>query len=76
MVLTLGRVPKLGCILKIFPRSARINLFPHYLLLDWWVSPFSTPESLPDVDPGSPMEPKLLDDEGLVLEEYLQDSAC
>ena len=31
----------------------------------------STPESLPDIAQVSPMDPKLLEDDGLVLEECL-----
>ena len=35
----------------------------------------STPESLPDNTPASPMDPKLLEDDGLVLEECLLEVA-
>ena len=35
----------------------------------------STPESLPDIAPVSPMDPKLLEDDGLVLEECLLEVA-
>ena len=36
----------------------------------------STPESLPDITPRfSPVDPKLLDDDGLVLDDVLLDAA-
>ena len=75
MVFTFGREPKLGLI------DSEIMEHVHQYLYNTVSIPFpglagiSTPESLPDITPVSPMDPKLLEDDGLVLEEGLLEVA-